>query len=265
MDKIDRLGWAAGLPVSTYGHRIGVRANNEHTLERALSCLPPGWKPLPNPEVDCMYSVLRGGDTGRVRRFNLLYRGAARILRTHNVDELFATLEEDLKLHVATAAKSRVFVHAGVVGWRGQAIIMPGPTHAGKSTLVAALVRAGATYYSDEYAVLDPRGRVHPYARPIMLRTRPGEQPASSIEVRAPRRSLPVRAVAIVRYEAGAGWRVRALSPGHALMALMENTVAMRSRPEAALRTLREVVGRAVVLAGVRGDTAEAVEHILNI
>jgi hypothetical protein len=31
---------------------------------------------------------------------------------------------------------------------------------------VAELVRAGATYYSDEFAVLDSRGRVHPFPRP---------------------------------------------------------------------------------------------------
>ena len=34
---------------------------------------------------------------------------------------------------------------------------LPGSSFTGKTTLVAALVRAGATYYSDEYAVLDER------------------------------------------------------------------------------------------------------------
>ncbi len=35
----------------------------------------------------------------------------------------------------------------------------------GKTTLVRALVDAGAVYYSDEFAALDETGRVIPYAR----------------------------------------------------------------------------------------------------
>jgi hypothetical protein len=34
-------------------------------------------------------------------------------------------------------------------------------SYSGKTTLVSELIRAGATYYSDEYAVIDERGRVH--------------------------------------------------------------------------------------------------------
>ena len=46
---------------------------------------------------------------------------------------------------------------------------LPGHSFSGKSTLVAALVRAGAVYYSDEFAVLDPDGFVHPYAKALSL------------------------------------------------------------------------------------------------
>ena len=63
-----------------------------------------------------------------------------------------------------------VFLHAGVIGWRDRAFVFPGPSFAGKSTLIAELVRAGATYYSDEYAVVDEDGRVHPYARALQMR-----------------------------------------------------------------------------------------------
>ena len=59
--------------------------------------------------------------------------------------------------------------HAGVVGWRGRAIVIPGRSHAGKSTLVAELVRRGAVYYCDEFAVLHETGRVHPYRRTPVL------------------------------------------------------------------------------------------------
>ena len=48
------------------------------------------------------------------------------------------------QLAVATLAKELVFVHAGVVGWRNRAIVIPGRSLSGKSTLVLALVVAVA-------------------------------------------------------------------------------------------------------------------------
>ena len=35
---------------------------------------------------------------------------------------------------------------------------------------MAALVRAGAEYYSDEFAPLDAGGLVHPFAKPLSIR-----------------------------------------------------------------------------------------------
>jgi len=266
MAKIDRLGWAAGLATITYGHRIGIRVTAARALERATACLPPGWRAAARPSVDCMYSLMVGGARGKVRRFNLLYRGAERIARSHDLGSVYETLEEDLKLHVAAAAPSRVFLHAGVVGWRGKAIVLPGRTYAGKSTLVAALVRAGATYYSDEYAVFDHRGRVHPFGRALKLRARPGESGGKASEHTLPvgTRPLPVRLVALTQYQPGAHWQSEVLSPGQAVLALMESTVPVRQRPEATLKTLREIVTKAPVIKGVRGEVEEAVERLLS-
>ena len=215
-----------------------------------------------------MYSLVVGGGGPKLRRFSLLYRGTERIARTHDLDTVYATLEDDLKLHVASASPSRVFVHAGVVGWRGGAIVLPGRSYAGKSVLVAALVRAGATYYSDEYAVLDERGRVHPFARALKLRTRRGaavgQAPEEAPELAAGKRPLPVRLVVLTHYEPGASWRSERLSPGQAMLALMECTVPVRYRPEAALRALRAIVTRAPVMQGVRGEVEDAVEKLLS-
>src|ERR1051326_6942658 len=163
MAKIDRLGWAAGISVVTYGRRIGIRVNHPDALEYVWPCLPPGWKASESPVVDRLYSLIVGGTDQRPdgRRYNRLYVGAARIARTMDLHELYQILESDLQLHVAEMARRCLFVHAGVVGWGGRALVIPGRSFSGKSTLVAALVRAGATYYSDEYAVFDAQGRVH--------------------------------------------------------------------------------------------------------
>jgi hypothetical protein len=70
-------------------------------------------------------------------------------------------LDAELRMYIALNAPEHVFVHAGVVGVGERAIVLPGRSFAGKTTLVAALVRAGAEYWSDEYAVLDADGLVH--------------------------------------------------------------------------------------------------------
>jgi hypothetical protein len=67
--------------------------------------------------------------------------------------KILDAFENHLQLWVAEGAPRHAFVHAGVVGWRGRAMVIPRSSHSGKSTLAAALIRAGATYYSDEYAV----------------------------------------------------------------------------------------------------------------
>src|SRR5438105_4028110 len=172
MAKLDRLGWADGLGVVAYGLRVGVRTNAAEVLPMLAALIPSSWKPTTEREVNLLYSVLLGGDGPRpgIRRYHLLYRGSLRLARTMDREELLRVFESDLRLTVAEFARRRVFVHAGVVGWRGQAIVLPGRTHTGKSTLVAELLRAGATFYSDEYAVLDARGRVHPYPEPLSLR-----------------------------------------------------------------------------------------------
>src|SRR5579875_714636 len=89
-------------------------------------------------------------------------------------------------------------VHAGAVAWHGCGILLPGKTHAGKSSLVAELVRRGATYYSDEYALIDGEGRLHPYPRPLLLRHGSPEQtPVTCEELggRTGRGSVPVRCI----------------------------------------------------------------------
>ena len=68
-------------------------------------------------------------------------------------------LDARIRLYLSTHCRTHVLVHAGAVTWRGSGIILPGPSRSGKSTLVIALLEMGATYYSDELAVLDPSGQ----------------------------------------------------------------------------------------------------------
>src|SRR2546422_11716382 len=122
MKKVHRLGWAAGFSIRSYGVRIGVRSNDPTALARVLELLPGEWEKADLPVVDRLYSILVGGGGARanVRRFSLLYGDHVRLAREHDLDSVFEALHSDLRLFVAEFAKHRVFVHAGVVGWKGK-------------------------------------------------------------------------------------------------------------------------------------------------
>jgi hypothetical protein len=198
---------------------------------------------------------------GRVRRYGLAYGDTALIARSLDAGVLVASLRSDLERAVAERARTRVFVHAGVVGWQGGAILIPGPAGSGKTCLVQALVGGGATYYSDEYAVLDHRGLVHPFARPLAPRGAGGRSTADAPI--AGQTALPVRQVVYTRFTAGSEWRPRSLTPAATLMALLRNTVAVRSDPDRALRVLRAAVATVSGQESARGDAAAAARALL--
>jgi hypothetical protein len=243
-------------------------------MQRVLERLPPGCVAGGSPFVDHLYSLKVGGrgdapPGGRVvRQFHLLYDGLTRLVRTLDLDEALDDLEWRLQCLVIQAAPDLVAVHAGVVGWRDRAILLPGYSFSGKSTLVVELLKLGAVYYSDDLALLDGRGWVHPYARRVSLRP-PGEN-ASRLRVgaeelgsRTGREPLPVGLVAFARYKVQSAWRPRPLSPGQAALELLNCTLSARQRPEASLAALEGVVSGAVCCKGPRGDAAQAAPALL--
>jgi energy-coupling factor transporter ATP-binding protein EcfA2 len=84
--------------------------------------------------------------------------------------------EDDL-LHrlngwVLGSDRARLHVHAALVEWDGAAVLVVGPTGAGKSTLAAHLTRAGWVYHTDEMTGLDADHptRAHSFPRPVSLK-----------------------------------------------------------------------------------------------
>jgi hypothetical protein len=191
------------------------------------------------------------------------------LIRTRSVDELLERFSSATRLFVAEYAKRRVFVHAGVVAVNGRAILIPGRTMSGKTTLTAELVRAGATYYSDEYAVLDPRGRVHPFIKPLSMRDGGnGRQTDRSIEElggRTGTKPIPVGAIVVTEYGEQSRWRPRVLSHGQAVLALLDNTVPARRDPPRILASLDQAAATATAIKSRRGEASETVGALLEL
>src|SRR5215468_3073515 len=184
MQRLDRLGWAEGIAFRSYGLRVGVRVNAADALKQVLDRLPPGWRPAASPMVDHIFSLIIGGESRntRVQRLSLAYHNGVKFARSRDLESVLKAFESELHLLVADNARNRIFVHAGVVGVGELAIVIPGASFSGKTTLVTKLVQAGAKYYSDEYAVFDPRGFVHRFPRPLGVRP-PQQLVAERVEV----------------------------------------------------------------------------------
>jgi hypothetical protein len=214
--------------------------------------------------------------TGDARQFTLLASregtGYRLIADGESVAEelklILDQLARDLMVHVANHAPDRVFVHAGVVGWQGHALVLPGASFAGKTTLVAELVRAGAIYYSDEYAVLDERGQVHPYARDLQIRGTGGsEQRAVAVEDlngstgAAP---LSVSHVVFAEYVECGRWSPEPVSAGMAVLEMLRHTVPVQRTPARAMATLARMMETAIALRSERSDASEAAGWLLT-
>jgi hypothetical protein len=267
---IDRLAWRSGTCIEAHGVRLGLRTNAPEILEEIEGCLPPGWQPGRSAVVDELFSLWVDPARSPVRP-SRVYVGAARRARTRDLRHALAVLESELRQSLASRARHRTFVHAGVVGFRGRAIVVPGRSRSGKTTLVAELVRAGATYLSDEFAVLDARGLVYPFAKRLSIRGVGGcdlhvERPsAEELGGRSAGGPLPVGLVVLASYRPGAEWQPETLTPGRAVIELLAHTVPARLRPAASLRALERAVAEATVLKAERAEAAELAPRLLQI
>ncbi len=255
-----------------FGINIGVELCDAVRPDDLRRALPPGHEPIDTGVLDRVFRlayvpkedspVARQGyhwfDEDEFRRFAATPNQA--------IDYGESVIEH----HIAEFSPEFVFIHAGVATWRGRAVILPGASRAGKSTLVRALVNAGATYYTDEYAVLDAGGVVYPYLRHLSQREGPfGPTGRVDLADHAPsdeeaRTGAPVALVALARYEEGSPWRAELLGPGTAMMAMSQHVIAIRRRPAEAFAVMSKVVESAVVVEGVRGDATDAAERILG-
>jgi hypothetical protein len=248
-----------------YGVSLTLRANDLDGLEFLLASLPGCWKVSMNGHSDRVYSLVV--ERRRPLRY-ALYRDDVELVHSADPERVIESLVGSVGFYVAEHSRQRTFIHAGAVGWRGHAVLLPGRQTSGKTTLTAALVRAGASYLSDDYAPLDDRGRVHPFPRPLSVRQENGLSakltPVESIGGVQETRALPVGLVVFAPYADVKHWRPRRIPPGKGVLELLAHTVSAQTRPREAIDRLGRVAASAVVLKGGRGEADDAARVILK-
>jgi len=172
-----------------------------------------------------------------------------------------------------------VVVHAAAAARRGEAVVLVGESGAGKSTLVAGLTRGGWTYLSDEAAGVDAHGRVHPYARPIVLRPGswsaftevvphlpPGHERFATTEWHVPASLLgsvanapmPAKAIVFVRHRENVPAELRSIGRSEALERMITEACNLDAAGQEGLDRLAGVVRRSDCYELAFADLPEA-------
>lgn len=169
------------LDLRLLGRRVRVRSPDAALLADLLACFDPDEAPLASElalDLRVRVSPASGepacglGTVGRDRAwhvateppdaFELPWVGPLR-----SASDLCSALNQWAVVQCA----DRYVLHAGSVSLGGAAVLLPGRSHAGKSTLTAALLRAGFDLLSDEISALDWETReIRSYPRRLSVR-----------------------------------------------------------------------------------------------
>lgn len=143
IDRFNRDYAGFIMPVGKHGPGLSLAVDVETSKKQMVVTSARGTRTLelPTAEVGLIYGLVLG--------------------------EIFKSLEDF------------IFFHAGVVARNGRALILSGPPHSGKSTLVREFVKDGFTFYSDEFCPVHLKTRrVHPFPRSVWLAERRGGKPS---------------------------------------------------------------------------------------
>lgn len=193
--------------------------------------------------------------------------------------------EQALNWCVATRTFTHLILHAAVVAKDGRAVIVPGQSGQGKSTLCAALVARGWRHVSDEFALMDPASlAITAHPRPISLKNQslavvaawapelrqsPAYEgtPKGTIGYIRPSRAAieaaaePVAPVAVVfpRYDGSASPVLQPMGKAAAFIALTACSVNYREFGRAGFEAISRLVEDVPAFGAAYPDTASAV------
>jgi hypothetical protein len=251
----------------SYGVRIKIETDSQRLLDKARLTVENtflGRALFIENGIDSTAHVFGIAHDGE---HYFLYKNGEQVSYGNSEKVFFKYLNGILRIEVAEHTTSRIFVHAGVVGFKGQAIMIPGRSFQGKTTLTAELVRNGAEYYSDEYAVIDKNGFVHPFPRKLSMRyfgaSREKEVTVEELGGKHGHDPLPVGMVLITAFKTGAKWEPEVLSPGNGIIEIVPHTIPIRQNAKFSLKVLDLVARRAIIVKSPRGDARKFAKFLL--
>lgn len=253
----------------SYGVSVSLESNSAAILdtakETAQKALLQNLEPCESGGTSHVFR-LEQNDNGDCS----IYQDGQRMVTGPPDVKFFRFFDSLVRILVAEFCRSFVFVHSGVVAWNGKAILIPANSFSGKTTLVAELIRSGAVYYSDEYAILDRDGRAHPFPRKLSLRNSVGTITETDIDpseygAAVGDQAVQIGTVLFTKYEPGIQfWAPELQSAGNAIVEMINYTIPIRRNPVFSLEVLRKSLEGSVSIKCPRGDVSEFVPFLLD-
>lgn len=265
--ELPRIENSSKITFECFGVKVGIETNRVDLLKKIYDSLPVYSKIVDLDEVEHLFSVQACENDSQETA--IFYNGAEKS-RHVGYDWIFDNLRSAMRQRVAEYTSERVFVHAGVVSWKNTLILLPARGFGGKTTLTAELVKAGATYYSDEFAILDENGIVYPYPKPLSMRRRndrSGAQTEYDVEFFGGVQGiqpLPAGMVVITEFKPYSRWQPEVLSAGQGVIEILKHTNSSLRQPKMALKVLQKLAIKAKIIKSKRGDAARAARAILR-
>jgi hypothetical protein len=260
------------ISFQSYGVKIGVCADSSEIISALKDDLniinPSGFEIIDDSQIEHLIEIKPERNDGIE-----VFKDGELLTVWEPQRSILPYLHSQLRLTVAEYAESKLFLHAGAVGWKGRAILLPAKSFFGKSTLIAELVKKGALYYSDDFAVLDQDGLLHPFHRQISLRGyedkyKQVDFSVESLGGKASNEPIPIGIVLITRYKEGKknpeNWKPQILSGGRGIMEILPHTIPIRNNPKFSLEVLNKVSKRAIICKSQRGDASDFASLLLN-
>ncbi len=143
------LNHSCQLKLEIYGLILEIRCEQPHIVEE-FTVLFSHFVCDSNREPSCRLTLVKNADA-----LWKIYQGENLFFERLTSDEVLPCLFTLVFVQCMEQLSHRLLFHAAVIGHRGDSILMPAHAGCGKSTLSAALLANGFTYYSDELAVID--------------------------------------------------------------------------------------------------------------
>ncbi|HRI04962.1 MAG TPA: hypothetical protein PLL77_14580 [Pyrinomonadaceae bacterium] len=251
-----------------YGVKIRLDGNDQRVIDEAelvtRKALLNDIRPPTTENFDTTFTFTRDA-TGTI-----FLSHDCELIEYGDVPEYFFNHFNSLiRVAVAERAVDRLFIHAGAVGWKGKAIILPGTSFVGKSTLVAELVRNGAVYYSDDYAIFDREGLLYPFPRTLSMRADDEnytrfELTPSSLGGMIGTEPIAVGMVLLTEYKPDAKWEPQSLTAGSGALEMVPFTFSFVNRPDFSLGVLNNILSRAIIVSSQRGSADNFAKTLLD-
>jgi hypothetical protein len=164
---LDRMAWGYVTPTyAALGLRFRIRTTNPAVGAYFADILQPM---AADGAAAHTYSVVERETRSGLDRYRI-YLDGHRILSASAPGMVVATLLWHLNVAVVDTSGDWLLLHASAAELDGATALFVAPMEHGKTTLVAAMVRAGLRYVTDEAVAIDPStGLVHPFHKPLSI------------------------------------------------------------------------------------------------